>query len=125
MRSCKFVIIIVLVFFIGNIASAAEGCLYGGQVYRDQLFTGSWQNSISSSCPSNASNSTNYAKIINEIKPKQSCRLSWSLDYGVLVEYDIAKCPIDDYIPQMLLGVSGFGFLFIRRRLSGKSAVKF
>ncbi|RZL50350.1 MAG: hypothetical protein EOO93_23630 [Pedobacter sp.] len=26
-------------------------------------------------------------------------------------------CPIDDYIPHMLLGVSGLGFLFIRRRL--------
>ncbi|RZK53630.1 MAG: hypothetical protein EOO87_12440 [Pedobacter sp.] len=38
--------------------------------------------------------------------------------YGTLVSYGPLPCPIDDYIPYMILGVSGFGFFYLRRNKS-------
>ncbi|RZK53629.1 MAG: hypothetical protein EOO87_12435 [Pedobacter sp.] len=52
-------------------------------------------------------------------------RYDYTLTNATLVDYGPLPCPIDDYIPYSLLGVSAFGFLFIRKRLLGKPAVKF
>lgn len=52
------------------------------------------------------------------------CRINNANSYpGYYVSYAMVRCPIDDYIPHMLLSVSAFGFLFIRRHFVFAEAV--
>lgn len=44
----------------------------------------------------------------------------WNPDYWYYqpgYEYSYVPCPIDSYIPDMLLAISGVGFFFIRKRV--------
>ncbi|MEJ5995903.1 hypothetical protein WG904_15850 [Pedobacter sp. Du54] len=48
-----------------------------------------------------------------------SCRINGSgsgSTYGKLVTFYFFPCPIDDYIPLLLVAIGGFGFLILRKR---------
>ncbi|KQN36126.1 hypothetical protein ASE92_08315 [Pedobacter sp. Leaf41] len=78
------------------------------------------------SCPPGASSSTIYASNISEYVPYTQCFVEYMgsgnttqpFNYyqnGRLVNFRIANCPIDDYIPMMLVGLAGVGVVAVRR----------
>ena len=44
-----------------------------------------------------------------------SCSFGGVQRAGVLVDFAVFRCPLDDYIPLVILGIAGIGIVFIRR----------
>jgi hypothetical protein len=55
------------------------------------------------------------SSIINPIKGSCTYFINSTMYDGYLVSY-ISWCPIDDYIPYILIVISGLGFIYIRKR---------
>jgi hypothetical protein len=111
----KFFLLILLIILVNNNLSAATGCLRAGQVYRNNSAFSGWSNPIQDNCPSGALTSTQYAQV-NSVSGT-SCGigfLGWG-GSGVLVDYDIEFCPIDDYIPFIFIIAGGTASYFLRR----------
>lgn len=112
----KYFLFIVLTVLVNGNLFAATGCLRAGQVYTDPPSGwNQWTNPVPNSCPNGASASTEYAGVNST---GGSCTIGfWGLGgSGVLVNYDIEYCPIDDYIPLMLVVVGGAASYFLRRK---------
>lgn len=113
--------IFIFLVFNKSETQAAVGCQAKGYIYvNGPSGWTEWSNATQVSCPNNASNSDQFAKFASYTStPATTCYVGfWGFGgAGKLVNYNLVNCPIDDYIPHMLLGVSGLGFLFIRRRL--------
>ncbi|MDQ1139413.1 hypothetical protein [Pedobacter agri] len=82
------------------------------------------------SCPSGATRTTVYAANVSDYVPYTQCFVEYMgsgtttqpFNYyqnGRLVNFRIANCPIDDYIPLMLVGLAGMGFVMVRRKCLG------
>ena len=113
----KYLILILFVLFLKSSVLASTGCLKGGLVYiNPPSGWNQWTNSIDDSCPSGASVSDTYA-FLNSVSVT-SCSvgfLGWS-GSGVIVDYSIMNCPLDDYVPVAVLFVAGFSFFYLRAK---------
>lgn len=113
----KFLLLIVLIALVNDNLFAASGCLRAGQVYRNPPSgLNGWSSPIQDNCPSGASTSTQYAEV-NSIGGSCSIGFLGLGGSGTLVNYDIEFCPIDAYIPLMLLLTGGIAIYFLRKEL--------
>ncbi len=109
---------IVLFFISINFVNADEGCYYSpsGNIYytRDGNYQGKknfiYQNSPGGNRISNTGvYCVNYSSTV--------CRVDKANGVdGTLVTFSFVPCPIDDYIPYMLLTVGSFGFVLLRKK---------
>ncbi|RYH29304.1 hypothetical protein EON65_09040 [archaeon] len=98
----KYLIFFVFSFFLTPKLNA-QGCRSGGQIYTNSFnFFGTllWSGAVSESCPASASSSTQYAKFISNTTggAGTSCTIGFFSSTGILVNYRIDNCPLDDYI---------------------------
>lgn len=95
---------------------ASTGCLKGGLVYTSPPSGwNQWTNSIDDSCPNGALVSDTYAYINSTSGTSCSVGfLGWS-GSGVLVDYSIMNCPIDGYIPFVMMIASFTAVVFLKR----------
>ncbi len=113
----KFLFFVVFIFFVSNKLFAAQGCLKGGLVYTSPPsgWRSWWTDSIDDSCSSGASTSDTYAYVYTISNSACSVALfNWG-GSGVLVDYSIMNCPIDDYIPILIVLTGSTYFLFLKR----------
>ncbi|RZJ99288.1 MAG: hypothetical protein EOO43_27030 [Flavobacterium sp.] len=112
----KSVLIMLSLLFASNIAYSQllDGCKQGNLVFQDNFFT--WFTSIQSDCPTGSTTSTQFAQVSATTNTNCSIGLFGTGGTGKLVKYKIANCPIDDYIPALILGFAGIGVFVIRRR---------
>ena len=112
----KYFLFFVFLFLISNDLFADTGCLKGGKVYiNSPSGWNQWTSPISDNCPGGSTTATTYA-YVNSIT-STSCSigfLGWS-GSGVLVDYGIMNCPIDDYIPILIVLTGSTYFLFLKR----------
>lgn len=112
----KFFLFIVLLTLVNGNLFAATGCLKGGEVYTvSPGFLSGWTSPIQNSCGSGATPSTSYADVNSITNTSCSIGVFWTGGTGVLVNYDIEFCPIDDYIPLMLVMIVATSGFFLRR----------
>lgn len=129
--SIRFLLCFALLLFSDKV-SAETGCMYtSGYIYpvRSGSFTGNPPGGTygNGSYENYAYNGRVFEDdvycVVNTSVP---CRIDGSVGvWGTKATFTRTQCPIDDYIPHMLFGVSGLGFLFIRKRLLVKPAVNF
>lgn len=107
---------IALIILLNNNVLAATGCLRAGQVYTNAPSGwNQWTSATPDNCPNGASISTQYAKV-NSVTTT-TCTLGFLglSGSGVLVDYDIEFCPIDDYVPIIFVIAGGTASYFLRR----------
>lgn len=114
----KLFIVIYLISGFGMISSfGAVGCQHptNGNVYRNNNWWG-WSNLIQDDCPSGSTTSTQFASVSSSAGG--SCLIGFFglTATGSLVNYDILNCPIDDYIPFLILISGGLGFVYLRKK---------
>lgn len=112
----KFLFFVVFIFFVSNKLFAAQGCLFGGQVYTTPPSGWyQWTNPIQDNCPGGSTTSTTYADVSGS--PGSSCRIGFLgfAGTGNIVNYDIEFCPIDDYIPLIIVMAGATGAYFLRK----------
>lgn len=113
-----------IILFIFNIAllraQVYQGCRKGGVIYTSNVnFFGAilWGSGVNETCPAGASAATQYAAFIsNTSSPSTSCIIGFFADTGVLVNYSIYNCPIDDYVGFLAPLLAGLGFLYISKQ---------
>lgn len=120
-------LIYLLFFFLSisvNHTFASTGCLYLGDIYTYQQGTTS---GIDPPAPYPPGSYPRYRSAL--FIPESSafcvnsssspCRVGGNIQqWGVLVGYSITDCPIDDYIPLMLVISGSVGVLFLRERFA-------
>lgn len=112
----KLFVIIALIIMVNDSLFAATGCLRAGQVYRNSPSgLNGWSNPIQDSCPSGALTSTQYAEVNSVSGGTCSTGFLGLGGNGVIVDYDIEFCPIDDYIPLIFVISGGTASYFLRR----------
>lgn len=113
MRVCSWVIIFILSLPI--ISSAQQsGCQQGNQVFQNNL--GTWFTPIQSNCPQGSTTSTQYAQVISSSNTTCLIGVFGASGTGKLFTYRIALCPIDDYIPFLILAAGALGFFYLRKK---------
>ena len=112
----KTYLFIFFFLLINNILFAVTGCLSGTKVYtKPPSGWTQWSVPIEDNCPSGASISDNYANV-NTISSTGRSIGFWGLGgSGVLIDYSIMNCPIDDYIPLVIVLVGVTGVMFLRK----------
>ena len=112
----KYILLVVAVCFFSVKSFSAVGCLYNTQILTNDpsFFPYWWTSGVSTSCPANATTSTDYAKFQSNVTPSSSCIATAGFSTGILVNYDIAKCPIDDWIWLLIIPVSIAGTCMTR-----------
>lgn len=121
MGKFKFAATVGILFFFVNYSFAQfQGCKRGVSIYTDppnSIFA--WTNSVSESCPSNATTSTEYSVFLGNVPSASTCYIGlFGLGgSGTLVYYRIANCPIDDYIWFFILPIGGFSFFYMRKTI--------
>lgn len=112
----KFFLLIALITLVDANVMAATGCLRGGQVYTTPPSGWSqWANPIPDNCTNGASISTPYAKVNSVTTTACTVGFLGLSGSGFLVDYEIEFCPIDDYIPIILVITGATTSYFLRR----------
>ncbi len=112
----KYLFLVVYVFLVSNNLLAAQGCLKGTQVYTNPPSGwNQWSNPIDDNCPSGASTSDTFAYVSNITSTNCSIGFFGWGGSGKLVDYSIMNCPIDDYIPLIIVFAGATGVYFLRR----------
>ncbi|WP_316782863.1 hypothetical protein [Pedobacter frigiditerrae] len=112
-RVCLSLIISILLLPILSYAQQ-NGCQQGNQVFQLNIVT--WFTPIQSNCPQGSTTSTQYAQVISSTNTICYIGAFGAGGTGRIVSYRIALCPIDDYIPFLILAAGGFGFFYLRKK---------
>lgn len=120
-------IALALQFFTATFSYAQKGCIQGDYAtsiyllknnYDMYYISGNYQDVsiIKTTCPDGANATVSYA-VIKSWPGVKTCKIKYGDDFiwGYEVSFTRVPCPIDDYIPLMLLAVSIFGFVWIKR----------
>jgi hypothetical protein len=94
--------------------SQQSGCKQGNQVFQMNVIT--WFTPIQSDCPLGSTTSTQFAQVLTTSNTNCSIGAFGLGGTGKLVTYKLAYCPIDDYIPFLILAAGGLGFFYLRRK---------
>ena len=112
----KYLLVVVLLFLLNDTSFASTGCLRSGQVYTTPPSGWyQWESPTQSECPVGASTSTQYASINSTSSTRCTTGFLGFGGNGVLVDYDIEYCPIDDYVPLIILLLGGITSVLLRR----------
>ncbi|RZJ19650.1 MAG: hypothetical protein EON51_16790 [Acinetobacter sp.] len=101
------------------IGSTTNGTLYGGSyttpLFSPRIYTGSSPYPIA--CPANSSvlHGTDLQQVLVFIFAVD-CRIGTSGPSGTVYTFNLVPCPIDDYIPFLLLAAGGLGFFYLRKK---------
>ncbi|TCC92243.1 hypothetical protein EZ428_10985 [Pedobacter frigiditerrae] len=133
-RVCSISVILVLFLTISvTKVFAAQGCLIGSTIYTtfvQNVYGGFFGNrpqyaspvlpALYGACPALDQNRYALREQYHIGYPFAitNCGLTTSYNsnnIGVLYNYTEIKCPIDDYIPFLILSVGGLGFFYLRR----------
>jgi hypothetical protein len=115
----KILILSILLLICFSIdATAAIGCQRDSNL---DVYTNppsgwnEWTTAVRENCPSGSTTSDQYANVTSYTTfPATVCYigfLGWT-GAGKLVNYSILNCPIDDYIPYLVLIISVFSYFF-------------
>lgn len=103
--------VLLLFYYVGfSNAQTFRGCRGGGQIYTSPpsgIY--GWTSPVSESCPTGATNTTPRAQFIrNAPVTPGTCPIGLlSLGgQGILVDYQIVYCPIDDLLPLVFVPIS-------------------
>lgn len=113
----KYILLFLIICFSTLKSFSAIGCLYNGQILTNDpsFFPWWWTGGVSTTCPANATTSTDYAKFLSNTSiPASGCYATAGLNTGILVNYDIAKCPIDDWLWVLIFPVGFLSIHYIR-----------
>lgn len=114
----KYILLIVLTILVNNSLFAAEGCLRNGQVYTTPPSgLNRWTGPVQGNCPVGATTSSVFAYVNSTTSTTCSIGFLGLSGSGVIVDYSIVNCPLDNYIPLLMLCVSGAAVFFLRNRL--------
>ncbi|TCC88501.1 hypothetical protein EZ428_17820 [Pedobacter frigiditerrae] len=107
------------------------GCLYGNELYTTLAPGGKYGNNSSygakitpsaDQCFYTTNPSPNACTIcVYGVNPAGNCRsgLAPVAYSGLEASYALVSCPIDDYIPFLTILISGMGFFYLRKRMTG------
>lgn len=112
----KYFLFFVFAALINGDLFATQGCLSGREVYTDPPGGWyQWREPIPDNCPGGATTATTYAYINSYTTTTCTIGfLGWQGN-GVLVDYGMMNCPIDDYIPFLIVLTAFTYFLFLKR----------
>lgn len=113
-------ILLFLLIFLGICYGSfsqnfSNGCLITNYT-PDRIYISSGGSDYYLTVCNGQSPSNRYASATGRLGAYKSC--NDGVYYGYATSYLVAQCPIDDYVPYMLLGVGGLGFLVVRRRFT-------
>jgi hypothetical protein len=115
----KFIIMTILICLNSNIY-AATGCRNGtGAVYTTTfIFFGGtyWDTPVNTNCPLGSTTSTQYANVTSTSSTNCTIYLGGlSTTTGKIVTYGLLNCPIDDFIPFLILATGALGAVYLRK----------
>ncbi len=118
MKSKILVASIVLFFTCINFSIADEGCYYGSSGYIYYTSDGTYLGKKNFAYQYGPGGSRVHNSAVYCITYSSTvCRIDKANGVdGTLVTFSYLGCPIDDYIPYMLLVVGGIGFSFLRKK---------
>ena len=129
MGRLKYFCFVFLFFYKACETFAQVGCYRSANntVYISyDSFFGWWSSASPSNCPAGSSTSTDFARVLtNTTTPATPCDVLGILgsNNGFLVNYQIIKCSLDDYIWFLFLLLGGLGFHYMRKRYFQKLEV--
>lgn len=115
MKRCFFLLFFLSIFFSSNAQTFINGCLITSY-NPDRIYTSLNGGDYYITVCNGTSPSNRYAYATGSTGGLGSCNNG--VVNGYRTSYFVALCPIDDYIPFILLATAGFGFFYLRGKKS-------